>query len=455
MKEHVLVSALLLLVGCHSIPKDPPVASTTSIPQTSTSAPVPASSISAKPSIAAKAPSPDAAKIVLRVGKDVITNTDIAERCRLIAALSHQDDDAEFRKNVRSQVKEKLIEEAVYEQMAERFNLDISEEMVKAYVEDYAGRTGTTSAKFKEALKGYGILDTFLRLIRAQIISSYITMSATQKDLLRVSEKQIDAEIAKMKANEKKRQYALSEIVFYSNGKVRAQEAATKTHQELVKMSQRMPAMKAFQALAQQLSQAPTASDGGYRGWVTESELDLASQKALKTLSLGHFSEPILVRPGEYRILYLNNIKEPGYAPHSQTRVEVCTVSIPLTRSTPPEQQAQIQRRVEALIKCTSRAEFEGVAKDFGYSSKITTQPLSNLPIDLASLNINACTPPVFTGKSLEIFMPLRRLDPPKSETKIDRAEVKESLEYRMKLTQARKVIQDFKNHILIQDCEH
>lgn len=460
MKERLLVSGmvlpLLLLGGCYHTEQGlSPVLPMFATTPSQDSQPAVSSHATRRdlPS-STKRSSEEATRIVLRVGKDVITNTDIAERCRMVAALSHQEDAAEFMKNIRHQVKEKLEEEVIYEQIADRFKLDVSEEMVKAYVGDYALHLGTEPEKFKEALKKYGIHDTFIRLIRSQIIWSYIVASASQKDLLRISEKQIDKEISKIKVNEKKRQYAFSEIVFYSNGNIQAQEIADKTHRELVKMSRQVQPIKAFQTLAQQLSQAPTASDGGYRGWVAKEELELPMRRALERLSLGHFSEPILVRPGEYRILYLNNLKDPGFAPRSQARVELCMVSIPLTPATPSEQQAQIQRRVETLIKCTSKEEFEGVAEDFGYSAKTEMCSLATLPIAPDELKVNACSQPIFTGKSLEIFMLLRRFDPPRSETKVDRKDIRESLEYQVKLVQAKKVVQDFKNRIFIQDYE-
>lgn len=395
------------------------------------------------------------AQIIVRVGKDVITNTDIIERCRMIALFSHRGDDPAFQKNIRPQVKEKLIEEALYEQLASQFKLDVEDETVKAYVEDYAARSGATRTAFEAELKRNGIYDSFIHLIRSQVIWSYVLMSAAQKDLLRISEKQIDEEIDKLKTNDRKRQYSVFEIVFYAKDKVHAKEAAQKTHQELVKMSQKMPSLKAFQALAQQLSQGATASEGGYRGWVVEDELDAASKDALCHLPSGQFSSPVQVRPGEYRIFYLNNLKEPGFAPQSQAKVELCVVSIPLTLKTPPEQQAVIQRRVEALVDCSSKEELQGVAKDFGYSSKIVTKALAELPMDPDSLKINACTRPIFTGESLEVVMPLRRLTPPKSEEKIDREEVRQSLEYKRKMIQAKKVVKDFESRILIQDYEN
>lgn len=446
-----LESLLLLLVGCRSTQEPSSPAPEASLHQAKSLQPMlPVK----KTETSSKFFSPKMVQIVLRVGKEVVTSTDIIERCRMMAILSHREDDAEFRRNVRQQVKKKLTEEAVYEQIAERFKLDVTEDMVKAYFEDYAMRMGTEPEALRKVLQQHDIYDTFIRLIRSQIIGSFITTSASQKDLVRISEKQIDEEVAKIKANERKRQYALSEIVFYSNEKVQAQENAIRTHRELVKMSKQMPPVKAFQSLAQQLSQAPTASDGGYRGWITEDELDPSSRKALKTLSIGDFSEAFLVRPGEYRILYLNNLKEPGYAPHSQARVELCVVSIPLTRATPPDQQAKIQRKVESLMGCTSKEEFEGVAKDFGYATKVVLFPLAQLPIDPDSLKINACAQPLFTGKSLEVFMLLRRFDPPKSKVSIDRKEIKESLEYQLRVHQAEKIVQDFKNHLLIQDYE-
>lgn len=393
------------------------------------------------------------ARIAIRVGKDVITNIDIQERCKMIAFFSHKENDARFVDNIRPQVKQKLVDEVIYEQIAAQSKMDVEKEVVQAYIRDYAERYGLSCVKFEELLKKTGIFNTFINLIRSRVIGSYIFMSAIQKDLLRISEKQIEDEIIKMKKDEKKIQYSLFEIVFYSKGNLSAQDTASKTYQELVKLKEKMPPIKAFQSLAQQLSQASTAQEGGYRGWVVEGSMDYASEAAIKKLSIGDFTKPIQIRPGEYRIFYLNDLKKPGYAPYSETQVDLCVVSIPFCNNLSQEEQLVIQRRIEALMECTSEKEFQGVAEDFEYSFKRITKKLEELPTNVLDIKLNVCLRPIFTGKSLEIYMPLRQTAK-KIELSIDRESISRSLEYQRKSLYAEKVIKDFKNRVLIQDYD-
>jgi parvulin-like peptidyl-prolyl isomerase len=336
--------------------------------------------------------------IAAKVGKEVITNVDIDSRCKMIALFAGKENDVQFMNNIRLQVIQKLIDESCYEQLAVQFKIDIGQDNVNDYLEDYAKSFGFERTVFIELTKKHGVYNSLVSMIRARLIMSYIVMSALQKELTRISEKQINKEIERIKTNEKKVQYSVLEIVFNSKGKVEAKEAAEKAYSELIRQSEREPAIRVFQTLAQQLSQSSTSQDGGYIGWVVDGQLDEVSSQTIKSLDVGTFSKPIRIRSGEYRIFFLNDIKQPGFAPYSETQIELLFVSIPFNESKTKDEQRIIQSQLDALRTSNSEKEFCGIAVDFGLEPKRVTRTLDNVPKIIASAEIGKCVHPFFSG---------------------------------------------------------
>jgi hypothetical protein len=388
--------------------------------------------------------------IVAKVGKDVVTNIDVDNRCKMIALFSGKENDTRFIQNIRLQVIQKLIDEAVLEQMAIQFKIDVNSDNVYSCLEDYAKTFGLKIADFVKLIEKYGIYNSLVATIRARLITSYIVMSASPKELTRVSEKQINKEIAKIKENDKKTQYSVLEIVFNSKDKVEAQNAAEKAHSELTRQSESEPAIRVFQTMAQQLSQSTTSQDSGYVGWVVDGQLDEVSNKTIKSLDVGTFSKPVKIRDGEYKIFFLNDIKQPGCAPYSETRIVLCVVSVPFDPSTKNAEQVQIQSKIDALTKSTSEKELREIAKDFGLTARSITTTLAAIPKELATAQVGKRAGAFFSGKSIEVIWLIDKKSSP-IQLKIDKVSVQQMLEHNKKAMYAERLCKDFKNRTLIQ----
>lgn len=430
---------VLLLVGCSKHRGiEPPMITTTAPSSDILTEGLSALSTSQLPS--------NGARIVAKVGTKIITNADVDTRCKMVALLSGKSGDEVFMKRIAQQVLEKLVDECVYELMAAQFKIDITENDVNEFFHNYVQAVGMTDAKFTEYLKRNGVHATFMQTERAQAIEYCIIMGAMSKKLLRVTEAQIQEKIDKIKEDEKKTQYSVLEIVFYPKDGVAPDSAARKTYDELRRMIEQMPPISAFQSLARQLSQANTAQNGGYRGWVTAEDLGLAATDVIRTMDVGAFSEPIKVRAGEYRIFFLNDVKQPGFQPYSETQVELRVVSIPYDPSMSDDKQLVIQRRIGTLMGCKSQSELDGMAADYGYQVQTIVRSRDVLPSDV---ELNKCSKPVFTGKSLDVMMPLKKT---LKSTKLDinKDQVQMALEHQLKTTAAEKIFKNYKNRLLI-----
>lgn len=394
--------------------------------------------------------------IKVRIGNDVITNIDIDDRCRMIALLSSREDDASFMKSIKKQVIQRLVDEVLYEQLAKQGKIEPDEADVENGIADYAQRFQLKTQQFKEELRKKHLLESFRKMVRAKIISSYLLATALPKEFADVTEEQIDGEIEKINQDANRTSYFISEIVFCSRSnsskEASVKSAAQQTYKELVRMSQKISSAEAFHILAQQLSQGPTASDGGVRGWVSKGQMDPDTAKAIMQLSIGQFSKPILIRNGEYRIFLLQDIKKPGQVPYSQARLSLCRVTIPFNKTLPQPAQEAIERRVASLMDCHSAAELQSMAKEFGYASSIIEKRAGTVAIPVSDLHFNTCWRPFFTGQSLDLYMPLSLSYPQVDQ--VDRSAIKNELIFRKKSAEADKILRNFKTQVFTQEYQ-
>ncbi|MDR3285418.1 MAG: peptidylprolyl isomerase [Holosporales bacterium] len=390
-------------------------------------------------------------KVIISVNKSIITNLDIDARCKMVAYLSRREQ-KDFLQGIRPQVKQRLIDEAIYEQLAERFKMEISNEIIANYCKDYGKRFNITGEALAQKLKKEGLYETFIKMVRSRVIASYITMGALQKELIRINEKEIDFEIKQAQKSNEQKQYLLSEIVFCSGRGIQgtsAKSMAQKTYDELVKMKEKMSVLVAFQLIAQQLSQSASALNGGFLGWVSIDKIDEVTADTVKNMIIGSFSTPILMKNGNYRIICLNDVKEPGLVPYSESKIKLAVVSVPFNKSMSREEIAQIERRISAILDCKSEKELQGVAKDFGYKFEIQKANMQRIPEKIKETKIGTCAQPILLKNSLNIYMPLSK-EQEKINFSIKREEVKESLEQSKKIAYAEKIFKDFKNRALI-----
>lgn len=113
-------------------------------------------------------PSQDKSKVrvVIRVNDAVITNSDIDIRRKMMSEFMHRKDPG-FLKLIRPQVQQRLIDEALYEQIAQKFKIDLSKDMLKDNFERQAKRFGLPSAQdFEKQLRQLNLFETFMASLK-------------------------------------------------------------------------------------------------------------------------------------------------------------------------------------------------------------------------------------------------------------------------------------------------
>lgn len=391
-------------------------------------------------------------KKVVSVGKDVITDFDILTRCRLLAFLSHMPCNDEFINEVRDQIKQKLVDEAIYEQMAEQFKIVPETANIRAMFEEYAQSMELTLDAFESKLRELGCYDSCLALIRSNIIASYIYTSSVPKDLLRFSEKQIQKKIKELEVGQKEKQFEVLEIVCYSDGRGDAVSKIKKVREKLEAMCKEMPPVRAFQELVDLYSQGPSSKRNGYVGWVSFDQLDKNSRSAIAKMEIGSYSAIVQTHRKECRLYYLNDIKNPGFVSLRQSTVRVAVVTIPYSSQTSKDEEGIIKRRIPTLLSCTSPEELNNVAKDFGYKFEYIDTTLGRVEF-IRGTPKNKCLHPIFTGNAFVIYMLVHQSTPKSIET-ITKEDALRQLEHQRKSEQTEKITKDFKHHVAIHDYE-
>ena len=215
------------------------------------------------------------ADLIAAVDQKPITERDLAMRVKLILVTSGIPVTDESMKMLREQVLKNMIEEYVQLGTASKYKVAASEKEVLASLKHMAKEAGMTMTQLEEMLKSNGIPLHYLRdRIKAQV--SWINFArAAYAHTLHVSDKEVEKRLEAESNKEKEEQFLVYEIRIAADSPSQmpmAKAQADRLISELKKGAN-------FQALAQQFSSSPTASKGGYVGWVTKSPDSSLHQK--------------------------------------------------------------------------------------------------------------------------------------------------------------------------------
>ena len=240
--------------------------------------------------------------IAITVNDRAITQSDIQRRGDLIIATSGLQNTAESRKKLTPQIIQTLIDEELQLEEAERLEIEISQDDVDTEFARIAAQNNLPADKFKKTLSARGASVLSLeRQFKARVAWARIFTQSLRNNV-RISEGDITDYINRVSAQTGKTEYLISEI-FLPVEESQKENEIRKLAQSIVRdiKNKRAP----FPAVAQQLSKAAGAQNGGLKGWVLPEHLeDLLAQHIL-TLPVGGVSSPIRAIEGYY-ILRLN-----------------------------------------------------------------------------------------------------------------------------------------------------
>lgn len=242
-------------------------------------------------------------RIAAVVNEDVVSATDVAARMRLIIQSSGLPDTAEMRNKLVPQVVNTLIEEELKLQEAEKLDIAIKEDEIKAGFRQIARQNNLEPDQFRQMLKARNIpVETLHHQIRAQIAWSKV-VGKKLRPRVNISEADIESEVSRFNQKIGKDQYLVAEIFLPVEDQEQSGEIR-ELAENLMRQVKGNP--KNFAKLATQFSKAAGASKGGDMGWVVEDQLAKPLAQMLDTMEAGQIEGPVRTSSG-FHILFLRN----------------------------------------------------------------------------------------------------------------------------------------------------
>jgi peptidyl-prolyl cis-trans isomerase SurA len=255
--------------------------------------------------------------VAAKVNDTPITNYDVRQRMSLFVATSGVRPTPEAMKEIRGQVLKQLETERMELLEATKNKVSVSAADVDKAIADIMTDNHLSAEQLNKLLSGADVrMETLRAQIAAQIAWSKLVQDALG-DRVHVSQLDVDDELARLKRSANKPHYSVAEI-FQA---VDTPEQDAKVKKDMENLETQLQAGAPFSAVARQLSQNPTAAQGGDLGTVIEGQLPPELDKALKTMHTGEISPPIRATGGYY-ILFLRAVQLPAGSAELQTAAE-------------------------------------------------------------------------------------------------------------------------------------
>jgi len=242
-------------------------------------------------------------KIAAVVNQDVISRSDVSDRVKLIMMSSGLPNNPEIRTKLSQQVIGSLVEEQIKLQEAVRLEIETTPDEIAQGFATIARQNNFEPEKFSEILKGSGINKaTMERQIKSQIAWGKV-VQAKVRSRVRVSDRDVEYALERLKANAGKTEYLVAEVFLpiedpKEDSNVR--QLATRLASQI--KNQQVPFFK----VAQEFSKAAGATNGGDLGWIQGEQLDKAVSSAVKSMQKNTVSAPVRSNSG-YHILFLRD----------------------------------------------------------------------------------------------------------------------------------------------------
>lgn len=290
--------------------------------------------------IIAARPFPAAAQSVQRiaaiVNDQVISAYDLNQRIRLVLVTSGIPETPENVGRIREQVLRSLIDESLKLQEAAKNKVTINKQEIEEEIARLAKQNNMSGDQVVKMLTDRGVSEDTLRdQIKAEVAWSKMVRGRFMPRV-NVSAEEIDQVIERMKLNQDKPQYRVSEIFL----PVDSPDQAPAVEQTAMRLLQQIRQGAPFPQIARNFSQAASASNGGDIGWVQDGQLPPALNDVVSKLKPGRISLPIRT-VGGYYILAMSDRRLSSLGEPSDAELDLYEVIIPMQAKLPKEKQME------------------------------------------------------------------------------------------------------------------
>lgn len=241
-------------------------------------------------------------RIVATINGEMISNKDLQERANLFALTTGLNINAKNKTMIAERVLQNTVDEKVKMQEAEKQGVHVSDKEIKEAYRNFEKANGVPFGKFASVLKEYHVSDNvFKSQLKANLLWNKL-VERRQGANTEVSNREVEAELERIKRDMNTPKYMVSEIV------IKRKDA--EHIDELVDILRKDPR---FELYAAQFSQAASAPSGGKLGWVAEGQLAAPLDKVVRSLKEGQVSQAVPYR-ADFYIFKMDRIYDPKKA---------------------------------------------------------------------------------------------------------------------------------------------
>ena len=256
------------------------------------------------------------------VNDEVISRYDVQQRVQLIISTSGIQPTKDNIVRLENQALRSLVNEKIQLQEASKLDVPSSDDEINLMLERIANGNQMSGEQILQLINSQGVKsDTLLNQIKAELLWNKI-VRGRYGSYINVNEDEVSIVYDRTIESIGKEQYEVSEIFIGYESEEEEKEANILAKRLVEQLREGV----AFAPVAQQFSQASTAGQGGYLGWVTDGQLDKSINSKLKQLEKNQISEPIKTLNGIY-IIKLNERTEAGGKNTLRNQYDLMTVT--------------------------------------------------------------------------------------------------------------------------------
>jgi peptidyl-prolyl cis-trans isomerase SurA len=264
-------------------------------------------------------------RVVAVVNGDVITLSELEEKSKPVLERYENERPADLegsRRQILAQLLSQLIDEHLVQEEIEQLGIKVDDGEIEETIARICEQNNMTRDELVARLSSDGVsLDDYKRQLTEQIQRSRLVHTQVQAKIV-ITDEQIEAYMKEHPAAgvTQEATYLLQHICVVPKdaNDPAAREAAR------ARADSALGALKkgeAFEAVARQYSDLPSAADGGYLGAFTLNEMAPFVEEAVRGLKQGEFSG-VIDTPAGWQIFCLKDIAQPGDSGMSPARRE-------------------------------------------------------------------------------------------------------------------------------------
>ena len=354
-------------------------------------------------------------RIAAVVNDDVISVFDLEQRMFLVMATSGMTDSPDIRRRLQPQIMRTLIDERLQMQEAKRISAAVTDKEVDEAVGRIEKANGMPAGALYVELDHAGVGRTSLQSQVKATLSWSKVINRRLRPGLQVGDDEVDDVLARINASKGSTEYLLAEM-FLS---VESPDQEDEVRQRLEELVDQMRRGTSFAAMAQQFSQAASASVGGDIGWIERGQLDDDVVKAIDGLQRGSATEPLRTPSGFY-IYLLRDKRVLAVSADEDATVTLAQLILPLEPDSAPgevETQKELAQTVRETVSGCDDLKHAADELHVEYSD-----PASNLRIGdlnpairptVINLKVGEASAPIQNDNGITLMMVCQRKDAP------------------------------------------